>query len=181
MELLATSRLRLRQWRADDVEAFFDIYRREEVARWLGPQPRRAVADLDEAATRLDRWRDYGATLESPYGLWAIVLTADEADCPIGTALLLPLRDADGETDQVEIGWHLHPDRQGQGLATEAASELLAAAAAAGIAEVLALTDLDNERSQAVAVRLDMDDDGETDRWFGLTTRQFRKVLRDDS
>jgi len=181
VDLLATSRLRLRHWREDDVEAFFDIYGRGEVARWLGPQPRRAVATLEEAAVRLGRWRDYGATLESPYGLWAIVLTADDTDRPVGTALLLPLRDADGPTGDVEIGWHLHPDQQGQGLATEAASELLAAAAAAGISEVLALTDPDNDRSQAVAVRLDMDDDGETDRWFGLTTRQFRKVLRDDS
>ena len=181
MDLLATSRLRLRHWREDDVQAFFDIYSRDDVARWLGPQPRSAVATLEEAASRLGRWRDYSATLESPYGLWAIVLTADDTDRPAGTTLLLPLRDADGPTGDVEIGWHLHPDHQGRGLATEAASELLAAAAAAGISEVLALTDVDNEPSQAVAVRLDMLDDGETDRWFGQTTRQFRKVLRDDS
>jgi len=42
---------------------------------------------------------------------------------------------------------------------------------------VLALTDLDNVRSQAVAARLDMRDEGTTDRWFGLTARQFRKTL----
>ena len=181
MDLLATSRLRLRHWREDDVQAFFDIYSRDEVVRWLGPAPRRTLTTLDEAAVRLGRWRDHAATLTPPLGLWAIVLVADDTDRPVGTALLQPLRDADGPTGDVEIGWHLHPDHQGQGIATEAASELLAAAAAAGISEVLALTDLDNERSQAVAVRLDMDDDGETDRWFGLTTRQFRKVLRDDS
>lgn len=50
-------------------------------------------------------------------------------------------------------------------------------AAAAGITEVLALTDLDNLPSQAVATRLGMRDEGTTDRWFGLTTRQFRKDL----
>jgi RimJ/RimL family protein N-acetyltransferase len=37
--------------------------------------------------------------------------------------------------------WHLHPQHQGQGFATEAAGALLAAAATAGIGEVLALTD----------------------------------------
>jgi RimJ/RimL family protein N-acetyltransferase len=42
---------------------------------------------------------------------------------------------------------------------------------------VLALTDLDNVRSQAVAARLGMSDEGTTDRWFGLTARQFRKTL----
>ena len=76
-----------------------------------------------------------------------------------------------------EVGWHLHPQHQGQGFATEAAGALLAAAATAGIGEVLALTDLDNVRSQAVAARLGMSDEGTTDRWFGLTARQFRKTL----
>ena len=47
----------------------------------------------------------------------------------------------------------------------------------AGIGQVLALTDLDNVRSQAVAARLGMSDEGTTDRWFGLTARQFRKTL----
>jgi RimJ/RimL family protein N-acetyltransferase len=54
---------------------------------------------------------------------------------------------------------------------------LLAAATGAGIGQVLALTDLDNVPSQAVAARLGMRDEGTTDRWFGLTARQFSKTL----
>ena len=96
---------------------------------------------------------------------------------PAGTVLLMPLADADGPTGLIEVGWHLHPQHQGQGLATEAADALLAAAAKTGIGRVLALTDLDNVRSQAVAARLGMSDEGTTDRWFGLTARQFRKAL----
>jgi RimJ/RimL family protein N-acetyltransferase len=42
---------------------------------------------------------------------------------------------------------------------------------------VLALTDLDNSASQAVAARLGMDDKGITERWFGLTMRQYCKVI----
>jgi len=38
---------------------------------------------------------------------------------------------------------------------------------------VLALTGLDNVRSQAVAAP-GMRDEGNTERWFGLTMRQFR-------
>ena len=97
-----------------------------------------------------------------------------------GTVPLLPLSDADGPTGLIEVGWHLHPQHQGQGFATEAAGALLAAAATTGIGEVLALTDLDNVRSQAVAARLGMSDEGTTDRWFGLTARQFRKTLTAD-
>jgi RimJ/RimL family protein N-acetyltransferase len=43
--------------------------------------------------------------------------------------------------------------------------------------QVLAPTDPGNTRSQAVAVRLGMRDEGSTQRWFGLTSRQFRQVI----
>jgi RimJ/RimL family protein N-acetyltransferase len=110
--------------------------------------------------------------------MWAMVpLRADAVRRPVGTLLLLPLDDAAGPTGLVEIGWHLHPGHQRQGLATEAAAAVLAAAAAAGIDQVLALTDVDNAASQAVATRLGMTDEGVTDRWFGLTARQYREIL----
>jgi RimJ/RimL family protein N-acetyltransferase len=96
---------------------------------------------------------------------------------PAGTIPLVPLADANGPAGLIEIGWHLHPRYQGQGFATEAAGAILAAAAKAGIDQVLALTDLDNAPSQAVATRLGMQDEGTTDRWFGLTSRQFRKTI----
>ncbi|MFB9178321.1 GNAT family N-acetyltransferase [Dactylosporangium sucinum] len=160
--------MQLRHWVADDLDAFFDIYSRWDVMRWLGPQPRRALVDLDEARERLARWQARERELADPYGLWAIV--PDGSGHPVGTALLLPLHDGDGPTGEVEVGWHLHPDHQGRGLATEAARRLLRDAPPG----VLALTDPDNERSQAVARRLGMRDEGLTDRWFGLTARQFR-------
>jgi RimJ/RimL family protein N-acetyltransferase len=177
MDLLVTERLLLRQWAEADLPAFFDIYSRDEVTRWLGPLPRRSVADLDEARRGLERWRSFSAGLAAPLGLWAIVPLGPGAEPPadpVGTALLLPLNDAGGPTGLTEVGWHLHPGYQGKGFATEAAAALLQAAAAAGIREVLALTDLDNTPSQAVATRLGMRDEGTTDRWFGLTTRQYR-------
>ena len=95
----------------------------------------------------------------------------------MGTIPLLPLTDASGPTGLIEVGWHLHPQHQGQGLATEAAAAVMAAAANAGMEQFLALTDLDNIASQAVAARLGMRDDGITTRWFGLTTRQYRTVI----
>ncbi|WP_426561892.1 GNAT family N-acetyltransferase [Angustibacter sp. McL0619] len=175
MELSRTPDLLLRSWRPDDLDGFFDVYSRWDVMRWLGPQPRRAVVDLDEAAERLARWVQRGLDLSAPQGLWAIVpLSAGAVDgVPVGTAMLMPLDDETGRTDEVEVGWHLHPDHQGKGLATRAARALLDRAATAGYPRVLALTDLDNEPSQAVARRLGMADEGPTDRWFGLTMRQF--------
>ena len=81
MELLRTRRLLLRHWEESDLPAFYDLYSRDDVMRWLGSHPRRTLATLDEA------------------------------------------------------------------------------------------------RSQAVAARLGMSDEGTTDRWFRLTARQFRKTL----
>lgn len=177
VELLRTPRLLLRPWEESDLPAFFDIYSREEVARWLGPKPRRAVASPDEARDRMIRWRAREADLDRPLGLWAIVPLAGATPAvPVGTALLLPLTDASGPTGVTEIGWHLHPQHQGQGLATESARALLAAAQDAGLDQILALTDPDNVPSQAVATRLGLHDDGVTDRWFGLTLRQFRHL-----
>ena len=99
MDLLVTERLLLRQWAEADLPAFFDIYSRDEVTRWLGRHPRRPVTDLDEARRGLERWRGFSAALAAPLGLWAIVPLgpgAGPATEPVGTALLLPLNDADG-------------------------------------------------------------------------------------
>ena len=179
MELLRTDRLLLRHWDESDVEAFFDVYSREEVARWLGAHPRRPVATIAEAQQRLGRWREHEYGLSPPLGLWAIVpYAAGAPGQPVGTLLLLPLSDDDGPTGLVEVGWHLHPEFQGRGLATEAARAVLALAGDAGMDEVLALTDLDNVPSQRVAERLGMADEGVTERWFGETMRQYRKVIR---
>ncbi|MFI5496757.1 GNAT family N-acetyltransferase [Actinoplanes sp. NPDC051859] len=173
MELLHTSRTLLRRWQQADLAAYFEIYSRWEIMRWLGPHPRRVVADLDDARQRFARRQAREAGLPLPFGLWALVVPSTGA-APRGTVLLLPLHDAAGLTTEVEIGWNLHPDHQGRGLVTEAAQALLTVAAQAGHTSVLALTDQDNIASQAVARRLGMRDEGRTDRWFATTTRQFR-------
>jgi RimJ/RimL family protein N-acetyltransferase len=179
MELLRTDRLLLRHWDEPDLAAFFDLYSREDVARWLGAHPRRPLATAADARERLGRWRSHGRGLSAPLGLWAIVPRGAGMlpGQPVGTVLLLPLSDGDGPTGLVEVGWHLHPQHQGQGLATKAARALLARAGKAGIDQVLAITDLDNAASQRVAMRLGMTDEGVTERWFGLTARQYRKVI----
>lgn len=169
---MRTERLVLRRWEEADVAAFFDVYSRDDVTRWLGPQPRRAVATPEQALKGLRGWRAMERELEPPLGFWAIV---PAGSVPAGTIALLPLEEDDGTpAGLIEVAWHLHPDQQGRGLATEAAAAVLAAAGAAGIEQVLAITDLDNVRSQAVAVRLGMRDEGITDRWLGLTMRQYR-------
>lgn len=154
--------MRLRRWTEDDVEAFYDIYSRWEVMRHLGAHPRQVVPDREEALARLRRMP---GREDGPRGYWAI----EEDGVPVGTVLLLPLEDS----GEVEIGWHLHPAHHGKGLATRAARELLSRTRG----RVLALTDQDNLASQAVATRLGMTDEGLTDRWYGITARQYAITL----
>jgi hypothetical protein len=73
MELLRTERLLLRQWDESDVAAFFDLYSREDVARWLGAHPLRAQATVADAQERLGRWVSTSAVfpLRSACGRWS--------------------------------------------------------------------------------------------------------------
>lgn len=145
---MRTGRLLLRRWEDSDLPAFFDLYSREDVARWLGQHPRRALATLDEARERLRQWHVLEQGLDPPLGRWAIVpLNRFPRQEPVGIIPLLPVTDPRGPAGQVEVGWHLHPDHQGQGLVTEAAGAILAAAAEAGIEQVIALTDPEGTES----------------------------------
>ena len=45
-----SERCLIRNWRAEDAERAFDIYREWEVSRWLGSDPK-AMESLDQATT----------------------------------------------------------------------------------------------------------------------------------
>jgi RimJ/RimL family protein N-acetyltransferase len=164
----ATPRLDVRPWRHDEVEAMYDIYRRWEVVQWLGASP--AVAESPESMhATVDRW---DARREGPYGVWAVVLCA--SGHPVGTVVLAPMPDAAGQaTEQVEVGWHLHPDHWGNGYATEAAQGALVRAWAASVSAVYAVVRPGNEPSVAVVRRLGMRPIGRTDRWYGVEMDAF--------
>ena len=175
---IRTERLLLRPWRPEDpgdVRTALDIYQRDEVTRWLGGSER-SWATAEHARERLEGWVSVSA--EQPgFGLWAVV--PDAVGSPVGTALLVRLPGADGElTDDVEVGWHFHPDHWGNGYATEAAAALLEHAfGTLGLVEVNAIAYSGNEPSFAVMRRLGMRYRGITDRWYD-TTMEWWSVSR---
>ncbi len=167
MEHFRTDRLTARDWTAADVPAAFAIYGSDEVMRWLGPEPRRAVATLAEMTDRVDAMAGRAAARPG-YGLWPLVLQA--TDELVGAVLLQPLPGS----DVVEIGWHLNPACWGHGYATEAAQGALALAfGPRELERVVAVVDPDNLRSQAVCRRLGMVHQGQTSQYFGLTLELF--------
>jgi RimJ/RimL family protein N-acetyltransferase len=160
-----TGRMVVRAWRPDEADRLFDLLSRTEVVSWLGPaQP---MQRRDEAVERIATWARMTAA-DQRFGAWAAVERI--SGVPVGTVLLKPLPNGEGE---VEIGWHFHPDSWGRGLATEAAGALLARAFAIGLPEVWAVTDLENRASMAVCQRIGMQLLGVTHRWYDGPSQMF--------
>ncbi|MFJ6197234.1 GNAT family N-acetyltransferase [Micromonospora sp. NPDC092111] len=169
MDALTTERLILRNWTDSpaDLARIFDIYSRNEVVRWLGTAPGLPLTEPAQAADRLAVWRARHADHGDRYGTWAV--EARDRGIVVGTVLLRPLpgRDEDVPTDDIEVGWHLHPDSWGHGYATEAARVLVDRELATGTPEVYAVVSPGNDASMAVARRLGMTQVGRRTDWYG--------------
>jgi RimJ/RimL family protein N-acetyltransferase len=159
-----TDRVLLRPWRVDEADRLFDMHRRMAVARWIGGRP---MVDRMEAVQWIGRISARLAD-DPRFGAWAVVERS--SGVPAGSVVLKPLPDGAGE---IEIGWHLHPDSWGRGLATDAGGALLARGFALGLEEIWAVTHLDNERSARVCEKLGMRLLGVTDRWYQEPSLMF--------
>jgi RimJ/RimL family protein N-acetyltransferase len=171
MVVFETDRLVVRHWSEADGDRVFDIYRRWEVSRRLGAEPR-VMADRGAASKAIQRWNE--RSREAPYGVWAV----EERSTGIvaGTVLLVPLPDPSDGTPgrgEVEVGWHFHPDAWGRGLATEAARGAIDHGFKAGVAPIHAVVRPDNVASLAVCRRLGMRSIGRTSRWYGTELEAF--------
>jgi RimJ/RimL family protein N-acetyltransferase len=114
---LATDRVHLRPYTPEDLDPLYDMFRREDVCRYLRWEP----MDLDAARTLLERRLKQGQIGAPGEGL---LVAAEERSTGrmIGEFML---QVTDEEHHQGEIGWSLHPDAHGKGYATEGARELL--------------------------------------------------------
>jgi RimJ/RimL family protein N-acetyltransferase len=145
-----TPRLRLRNWRDEDVEPFVRYTNNEAVMRWLGGV--RSRDDLEEIVReRFMRWQD-----ELGFTFWVVERKEDEA--LLG---FCGLKRADGPgssvAGEVEIGWRLREDAWGQGYAREAATAALAHAfEQVGAERVVALTVEGNSASWGLMRRMGM-------------------------
>ncbi|MCW2799385.1 MAG: family N-acetyltransferase [Aeromicrobium sp.] len=168
--MIETERLILRPWTHDDADRLFDMMSRIEVARWSGNGV--PMASIDEAHTRIDRMPTRAGDHPAA-GLCAAEIKA--TGVVAGMAVLVPIPASQGiDRDDMEIGWHLHPDSWHQGYATEAASALVTHGFAAGLPALYAVTFPDNEPSQAVCLRLGMTDLGLSTDWYDRELRAFR-------
>ena len=176
MTPVQTARLTLRPFttHADDLAFVFDMYSRMEVQRYLGRNPR-VLTDPAEARALVGRW----ASLEDG-ALGVRAITTHRGD-RLGVLLLKRIpwsadAAAPGTPEDIEIGWHLHPDAWGSGYAAEAAAAVLPEAWAAGIPRIVAVTNPANAASQRVCRRIGMRALGPTDRYYDTTCELFELV-----
>jgi RimJ/RimL family protein N-acetyltransferase len=143
-----TARLRLRPYALSDFDWFHDLHSRPEVARYLPWETR------DEAASRAALDRHQSPVLERDGD--GVTLAGFDRDTGrlVGDFVLF-LRSVQHRTG--EIGYVLHPDFQGRGLATEGARQVLDLGfTALDLHRVVARLDARNTASAAVLARLGM-------------------------
>ena len=173
MELLRTDRIVLREWRDDEADRLLDILSRPEVKRWIDDDPENPVlmADRDEALARIAAYRE-GHRPGHPRGFWAV---EERATGVVAGTVLITAAGSDPPPDEteVEIGWHLHPDAWGRGLAREAAAALLAVGLE-HLPRIHCFMYLDNEPSAAVARAIGMvEQPVSVDRFYPGESRHF--------
>ena len=148
--MIETPRLRLRDWREEDIEPFIRHLNTEPVMRWLGgvkpPQEHR-----DSIRSRLMRWQE-----ERGFTFWVVERKADDA--LLGFCGLKLASDSGSPVEgQLEIGWRLREDAWRQGYAREAAAASLDFAFERLEApHVVALTVAENAASWGLMERLGM-------------------------
>ena len=146
---VTTARLDLRPATADDAEAVWAFRRLPEVVRWMTRAP--------------ETFEDHQAVFEQPEYLAKTLIVELEGEV-VGD-LMLSIGDAWAQAEatdralgvQAELGWVLHPDHGGRGLATEAVSALLRIAFAdLGLRRVTAECFAANEASWRLMERVGM-------------------------
>lgn len=146
---LVTARLLLRPYEAGDLGAIHDMFSREDVCRYLPWEP----MDLDQARAKLQQ-RVQQVRLDADGD--ALVLAAVERATSRFAGEFM-LRRTSIASRQGEIGWSLHPDVHGRGLATEGAREVLRLGFdVVGLHRIAALCDDRNGASVRVMERLGM-------------------------
>ena len=145
---LTTTRLRLREWRTEDLPAFAAMNADPRVMEFYPKRLTREESDLAAGRIR-QHFERYG------FGLWAVEAPGS-ADF-LGYVGLSVLAWEAAFTPCVEIGWRLATAFWGRGYATEAARAVLAHGfRPLGLSEILSFTVPANRRSRGVMERLGM-------------------------
>ena len=154
LDRIVTERLVGERPRAENADELCALMLHPDVLRttWYDPDPPTRSHIVVKLAGDIDHWDRYG------FGPW---LLRDRSDAQLVGRGGLKHTTASG-VDEVEIGWSIHPDRWGEGLATELArASVRAAFDVLGLDDVIAYTANDNVASWRVMEKAGMQYDRE--------------------
>jgi len=180
---LHTQRLTLRAWESSDASFLLDLESRVDTMRYLGPGTTLMVT-IEQALASIERRR---AVRGAGQGIWAIA--GRESGALLGNLLCKPMSEQMqrfigiiGDSQPSEIGWHLHPDAQGHGYATEAARAVLDyASQAQAHQQVFAIVDPNNLPSQKTCDRLGLQLVGSTSGYTRDEHLVYRAISASDN
>lgn len=151
---LATPRLRLRDWRDDDLPAFRALNLDREVRRYFPSLLTPYETDVFARSIR-------EFLSQNGWGLWAVEV---EGGAPFIGFVGLGRPSFEPFTECVEVGWRLSREAWGQGYATEAARAAVAFGfTSLGLQEIVAFTVPANRQSRRVMEKLGMTHDSAGD------------------
>jgi RimJ/RimL family protein N-acetyltransferase len=146
--ILETDRLLLRHQVLEDLDALWVLYCNPEITKYIPDAPR----SYEEAKEELE-WHMHGHPRHPELGLWATI--HKETGKFIGRCGLLPW-EIEGQRE-VEIAYTLSQEYWGQGLATEAAKNILVYGfEKLKLRRLICLIDPENIASQRVAEKIGM-------------------------
>jgi len=169
-----TERLLLRPMQLSDAARVYEMYSDDDVVQFIGERARHA--SVDDARTFIDAMEQKYAKWNAPIQVYAICDRAAD-DRYIGTGLLkyLPLSDGQGDSDELEVGWHLARECWGKGFATEAGRGLLQQAfALLDVDDMWTVVNEGNAGSLAVVERLGLEPLGKTTKYYDEELLLFR-------
>lgn len=172
--ILRTSRLLLREWRDSDRAPCAAMNRDPQVMHHFPGLLDRAASDAF-----VDRLQEQHRRLG--YTLWVVeVLDSERGSTPFAgfTGLLQPAFQVPFAHHEpvVEVGWRLHTQWWGLGIAAEAARASVAHGFdVVGLPEIVSVTVVANARSRAVMERIGMHSDGEFDHPLAQPDDRWRR------
>lgn len=179
--MIRSSRTLIRPIMETDEPDLYDIYRRPEVFEHFGSGPysrERHIASVDRSVRK---WQEYGhgdlvALHNGTPHNDATHNNATHNKKVIARLIIYP-----DKSDDYEVGYTLHPDYWGQGLASEIAKSLIEYAFHEGASHVLACARESNNASLAIIRKLgfeqtkkSLDDDGIMRIWHKVTKEQWQ-------
>ena len=174
---LTTERLRLRAFAPGDLEFVRRLHANPDLVRFI---PSATTPDEATARRRLGRFM---SLVDHPVQGFSLIELRDGGGgggrtapgTAVGLVLVKPIPSSDGaEASVLEIGWRQVAEHCGHGYVTEAARAVLDAVHAAGVEQVVAVTDPENLASQRVAERIGMERLGLSRDFYGARLVLFR-------